>query len=145
MPGLECCRLNNAALIAYLCAVKKSLRIFGLTSISLLYCFVIGMYSGVGSNANAAVAKHSNASGESYAASVSAGTFHHTVQSENSFTAVNHARPFSLKNVYDEYSACLKISEQLFCTSFVQYSFYSHKLLMRVQQTDLIFPFHYFW
>jgi len=125
--------------------VKKSLRNIGLIGISLLYCFVIGIYSGITFNADAAVAKHSKGSHESYTAAVSAKSFHHTVQTENSVTAFNHARPVSLKNSFNEYSACIKITEQLFFTGFLQYSFYSHKLLMRVQQTDLIFPFHYFW
>jgi hypothetical protein len=125
--------------------VKKSLRIIGLAGISLLYCFVIGIYSGITFNADAAVIKHSKASDENLTAAVSAKSFHHTVQTENAVTAFSHPKPVSSKNSHNEYSSCTKIAEQLFVTSFLQYNFYSHKLLMRVQQTDLIFPFHYFW
>jgi hypothetical protein len=125
--------------------VKKALRNIGLTGISLLYCFVIGISSGITYHADAAVLKHSKGSHETYKAAVSSKSFQHTVQTENAVTVFNHAKPVSVKHTQDDYSAHNKITEQLYVTGFAQYSFYSHKLLMRVQHTDLIFPFHYFW
>jgi hypothetical protein len=125
--------------------VKKNLQITGLLSITLLYCLAIGLYSGVGFNGIAAFANQGNAAKESYTHSVAAKSFHHTIQTGNSLTVCNHSNPVTVKNTYKEFSAVNKITEQILVCSFLQYSFYSHKLLVRLQNTDLIFPFQYFW
>lgn len=130
---------------SYLCTVKKSLHIIGLVSIALLYCFAIGLYSGVAYAGNTSLARQVNAAKESYSNSISAKSFHHTVQTENSVSLVNNARPVSVNNTHNEFSAGIKVPEQLFVHTFTQYSFYSQKLLARLQNTDIIFPFHYFW
>ena len=125
--------------------MKKSLHITGLISIALLYCLSIGLYSGMAFNGNAAFAKQGKAAKESYGYSISANSFQHTVQTENAVTVCNHSNPVTVKNTYKEFSAANTVTEQVLVHSFSQYSFYSHKLLMRLQNTDLIFPFQYFW
>ncbi|HEX2683303.1 MAG TPA: hypothetical protein VHL77_05205 [Ferruginibacter sp.] len=124
--------------------MKNALRNTALIGLSVLYCFVTSLYSGVGNNAKAVTASSFNAS-DSYTAAVSAKCFKHTVQSENSFSIFNHARPVSLKNSHNDFPACIKTTGALVLTRFQQYHFYSQNLLTRVRQTDLIFPFHYFW
>jgi hypothetical protein len=136
---------NNHRQKAYLCPVKKSLQITGLISIALLYCLFIGLYSGITFNGNAAFTKQGSASKESYGYSVSAKSFQHTVQTENSLTVCNHSNPVTVKNTFKELSAVNTITEQVLVHTFSQYSFYSNKLLVRLQNTDIIFPFHYFW
>ncbi|MBK7306802.1 MAG: hypothetical protein IPI88_06990 [Chitinophagaceae bacterium] len=125
--------------------MKKSLQITGLISIALLYCLSIGLYSGMAFKDNAAIAKQCNAADESYGYSISAKSFQHTVQTENSITVCNHSNPVTVKNTHKEFSALNTATEQVLVHSFSQYSFYAHKLLMRLQNTDLIFPFQYFW
>jgi len=125
--------------------VKRSLQITGLLSIALLYCLAIGLYSGMAFNRTAAFAKQPNTTKESYGYSVAAKSFQHTVQSENSLTVCSHNNPVTLKNTYKEFSAINKVTEQVLVRTFLQYSFFSHKLLLRLQNTDLIFPFQYFW
>jgi hypothetical protein len=125
--------------------VKKSLQITGLISIALLYCFTIGLYSGMAFNGNAAFAKQANATKETYGYSISAKSFQHTVQTENAVTVCNHNSPVTVKNTFKEFSDVNKVAEQILVHTFSQYSFYSNKLLVRLQNTDIIFPFHYFW
>jgi hypothetical protein len=125
--------------------VKKSLHITGLISIALLYCLCIGLYSGIAFNGNAAFAKQGSTAKESYGYSISAKSFQHTVQTENSLTVCNHSNPVTVKNTFKELSAANTVTEQVLVHSFLQYSFYSNKLLARLQNTDIIFPFHYFW
>ncbi|MEP7237167.1 MAG: hypothetical protein ABI685_04870 [Ferruginibacter sp.] len=125
--------------------MKKSLHITALISIALLYCFATSLYSGIAFKGNAAFAKQSNAANERYTADVSAKSFQHTLQTENSVSLVNHPRPAAVNNFHNEFSASIKVTEQLFVHTFLQYSFYSQKLLARLQNTDIIFPFHYFW
>lgn len=129
----------------YLCPVKRSLQITGLLSTALLYCLVIGLYSGVAFNDTAAFVKQTNTEKESYNHSVAAKSFQHTVQAENSLTVCNHHNPVTVKNTYKEFSAVNLAAEHALLHTFSQYNFFSNKLLVRLQNTDLIFPFHYFW
>ncbi|MFM6925882.1 MAG: hypothetical protein ACKOU7_10315 [Ferruginibacter sp.] len=125
--------------------MKKSLRITGLISITLLYCFAIGLYSGVAYAGNTAFLKQDGSATEKYSNTVSAKSFQHTIQTETSVTVCSHSNPATVKNTYKEFSAVNKAAEQVYVHTFSQYSFYSRKLLVRLQNTDLIFPFHYFW
>jgi IMP cyclohydrolase len=125
--------------------VKKSLQITGLISIALLYCLTIGLYSGIAFNGNAAFVKQGSTTKESYSHSVSAKSFQHTVQTENGVTVCNHSNPVTVKNTFKEFSAVNTVTEHILVHTFSHYSFYSDKLLVRLQNTDIIFPFHYFW
>jgi hypothetical protein len=114
-------------------------------SIALLYCFTIGLYSGVAYAGNTTFSKQAGNATEKYSNTVSAKLFQHTVQTENSITVCNHGNPVTVKNTYNKFSAVNKVTEQLSVHTFLQYNFYAHKLLARLLNTDLIFPFHYFW
>jgi hypothetical protein len=122
--------------------VKKSLRIIGLLNISILYCFVISLYSGHTFGYNPDFSKLTNSKTESYYSVVTANLFCHTTQTESS---VNVFPVTSLKTVAQQFSVCGKITEQLLFNVFSQYRFYSQNVLTRFTQTDIIFPFHYFW
>jgi hypothetical protein len=54
--------------------------------------------------------------------------------------------PFSfLKNYLNKFSACPKEAEIFHEITFSKYIFYAGNIIVRFQQTDIIFPFHYFW
>ena len=125
--------------------MKKSLHITGLISLALLYCFAIGLYSGAAYAGNISFSKQSGNATEKYSNAVSAKLFQHTVQTENSATVCSHSNPVTVKNTYKEFSAANIADEHVYLHTLSQYHFFSHKLLARLQNTDLIFPFHYFW
>ncbi len=50
-----------------------------------------------------------------------------------------------IKNSFKNLSATAKAIEQFFFSTYSQYSFFSQYLLIRLLQTDIVFPFHYFW
>lgn len=125
--------------------MKKSLQITGLISIALLYCLTVGLYSSMAFNGNAAFAKQAATTKESYGYSVAAKSFQHTLQTENAVTVCSHSNPVTVKNTFKEFSAANTVTEQVIVHIFSRYSFYSDNLLMRLQNTDIIFPFHYFW
>jgi hypothetical protein len=112
---------------------------------TLLYCFTTAFCSGMALKGNTIFPKTNSSEKESYSHSILPESFQHTVQTENSVTVCSHNNPLTVKNTYKEFSAANIADEQLFVCSFLQYNFYSHKLLVRLQKTDLIFPFHYFW
>lgn len=124
--------------------MKKVFRIFSLLTISALYSFVISLYS---SNAfiDNCTFSQTNSDTKQYSSLISSTLLCHTAQTESSITVHNNAPPSSLKNPFSEFSACLRTTEQLFFNVFSQYHFYSQNLLVRLQKTDIIFPFHYFW
>lgn len=125
--------------------MKNSLQITGFISIALLYCLCIGLYSGMAFNGIAAFAKKGNQAKESYGHNVSANSFQHTIQTENAITVCSLGNTVTAKNTYKELSAANTATEQVLVHAFSQYSFYSYNLLIRLQNTDLIFPFQYFW
>lgn len=112
---------------------------------TLLYCFATAFCSGMALKGNAIFSHNNSAEKESYSHSISAKSFQHTVQTENSVTVCSHHSPVTVKNTYKEFSGANLAAEHVLVHSFSQYNFYSHKLLVRLQKTDLIFPFHYFW
>lgn len=125
--------------------MKKLLHITALTGIALLYCFVIGLYSGAVHAGDVSFSKLDGKATASYAHSVTAKSFQHTVQTENSITLCSHSNPIIVKDSYKEFLAANKAIEHVSGHIFSQYNFFSHKLLVRLQNTDIIFPFHYFW
>jgi len=125
--------------------VKKSLRITGLISIALLYCFAIGLYSGVVYAGNGSFLTQDGHAEKKYSNPVFAKHFQHTIQSENAVTVCSYSNPASVKSTWKEFSAANIAAEHVYVHTFSRYNFFSRKLLVRLQNTDLIFPFHYFW
>ena len=110
-----------------------------------LYCLVISLYSGIAMDHATAFSKSISSEQPAFNKAIAAGSFFHTAQSEISAATCNTARPAPVKNTYNEIIAGFKVTEQQFSHRFLQYSFYSKNLLLRLQKTTLIFPFHYFW
>jgi len=122
--------------------VKKAFRTFSVLAVSALYFFILS----VGGNhafVESSCAQTPSGSWEN-SAFVSSKLLCNTVPAERTTVHYN-APPPSLKNSVSELSACLKTTEQLFFRVFSQYRFYSQQVLVRLQNTDLIFPFHSFW
>jgi hypothetical protein len=105
----------------------------------------MSLYSGYAFHSNAALSDFEKSGNKSYSAVVSSNLFCHTTQLKSSVTVFNHFPSPPLKNSFTELSAYTKVSEELFLHTFLQYSFYAQHLLIRLRQTDIIFPFHYFW
>lgn len=132
---------------SYLCHLNKYFKNIGLLILLTLYCFVISIYSGIAVGNTGNFSKQCPSRQQAYSKVVSEGSFCHTAQSEISGAVCNAAAaaPVPLKNTHDEIIAGFKAAEQLFLHRFSQYSFFSKNLLIRLQKTALIFPFHYFW
>ena len=126
--------------------VKKALRIIALIQISVLYCFVISLYSSNALVENTAFSKLTDSESKHRHALVASDLLSISAHAEISVPAFNAASSSSsLKNPLNGFLAWVKITEQLFFSLFSQYSFYSQNVLVRFQRTDIIFPFHYFW
>lgn len=125
--------------------MKKAFKIFALINVILLYGFAISINSSNPSNASVSFSTATNSQHESYHPDVTPGLFCHTIQEGNSFTGYSHVPSSCFKNSSNTFSACANAAEQLFSGKFSQYIFYSKNILIRLKQTDFIYPFHHFW
>lgn len=125
--------------------MKKAFKIFALINITLLYCFAVSINSSNASNAGVSFSKNTNSQHEGYHPDVTPGLFCHTTQEANSFTGYHHVPSASFKNSSNTFSFCANAAARLFFSKFSQYIFYSNNVLIRLKQTDYIYPFHHFW
>ena len=134
-------RLNKS----YLHRVKKAFKNIVFFHLSLLCCIVLCLGSGTVYANNYVVLKSAGASTRADHATFSHTEFCPTAHAENVVSIAHHIQPSSIKSTIKKCSAGAKTSAQLFFTTFAQYSYYSQNEIERLQRTDIIFPFHYFW
>lgn len=71
--------------------------------------------------------------------------FTYGLQVETSAQIFNCTPPFSFKNSSDEYPVIFKITEQLISHEFAQFSLFSLNLLIQRRNSNIAYPFQYFW
>ncbi len=134
-------RLNKS----YLHGVKKAFKNIVFLHLSLLCCMVLCLGNGTVYANNNVVLKSANALTSADHATFAVTEFCPTAQAENAVSIAHPIQPSSIKSIVKKCSADAKAIAQLFFTTFAQYSFYSQNEIERLQRTDIIFPFHYFW
>ena len=125
--------------------MKRSLRIIAILSVVLVYCFAISIYSTNAFNRGVTFSQLITSENQLHKSDVSSNSFCHTAQSESSVFTGNHIPFPSSKNTLSHFSACVNATQKLFLSAFSQYNFYAQNLLIRLKQTDFIYPFHHFW
>jgi hypothetical protein len=134
-------RLNKS----YLHGVIKAFKNIVFLHLSLLCCMVLCLGNGTLYANNNVVLKSANALTKSDHTTFSATEFCPTAHAENVVSIAHPVQPSSIKSTVKKCSAGAKAIAQLFFTTFSQYSFYAQNGIARLQRTDIIFPFHYFW
>jgi hypothetical protein len=76
---------------------------------------------------------------------INAVKYFHTPQTESLVNVINNLPSPNIKNSMFKLLKCPAIAEDLFNTAFTKYQYFSLNILMRFFETDIIFPFHYFW
>jgi hypothetical protein len=127
----------------YFWRVKKLLKITAILSISILYCLITSLYSVNAMNYYTDYSKHSNL--QYYSSIVSSNLFCHTEQTEGASNIYNNISRTSLKNSFNQFSACSFAPIQLLNNLYSPYIYFSENLTVRFMKTDIIFPFHNFW
>lgn len=113
--------------------------------IIILYCFIISGYSYNHLKTETAFSKGQSSDQKQYYSLVSDNLFCHTVQSEDSVNFVNNF-PTSSPKDYHNYTLSSGKAAGLFISgTFLKYIFCSRNFIIKFRQTDIIFPFHYFW
>jgi hypothetical protein len=122
--------------------VKKIANIVLLIPVVVLYCFFSGGYSTDRLVPERPVSHSSNE--KDHTSIGSAILFHRATLSENAGTIFNPV-PFSQKNKLSFTWSCRKITELTLSHHYSKYLFFSKNIIEWFRQTDIIFPFHYFW
>jgi len=123
--------------------VKKLVKITSILFFVALYCLITGLYRG-GSSSNPVNSKsNSSINIQEYFFFESLNTNDQVANNEN---AVSYSTPITtIKNHTSKFICSLFAIERIILNTFWQYSFDSHFLLIQFFQTDITFPFHYFW
>ena len=122
--------------------MKRLFKISVVLCISALYCLAIGLYSG---NANNSYAVSNSNQTEISSSVVSSNLFCHTEQTESLGSVYSHVSRTSVKNSFNQFSACPTIAGKLLFNKYLPYIYRSQTLVIGFSPTDIIFPFHYFW
>jgi hypothetical protein len=127
----------------YFYTVKNQFKIIALFGLSLLYCFIISMYSG---NVTPNLFDYKTQSKTEFKSQNSFTDFLIRTEQSESLSSLNRTIPrTNFKNQVNHYWTNSITSELLlFCFSS-RYVFISDHPVVNFRKCDLIFPFHYFW
>jgi hypothetical protein len=70
---------------------------------------------------------------------------YHTEKSESSVSIFTTVRSAVNPYAYKGFTAFIQTEEELIISAFSQYSWYSRNSIVRLTQSVLLFPFHFFW
>lgn len=82
---------------------------------------------------------------ERYTAVTTNDLFCNIAHNESSVSASGSNASSGIRDFFSDFSTLIQIDRQLTANLFFQYTFYARHLITRLQNTDIIFPFHYFW
>lgn len=130
---------------AYLCQMKRILRRIKLVPFAILYFFFLSFYSVLSSCTNSFLLPLTPLDKGSHITLASSDLLCHAIKTESLVNALNGLPNTSLKKNLNKCSDAFKTQEQSLFNTFSQCTFYSKNVILRFHQTDIIFPFHYFW
>ncbi len=125
--------------------MKKNLRIVSLLSIVALYSSIMSLCSSSLFSQSIDNSKQINPTNQQYYFFSSSNAHNQIAEKESSVSFCSNIPITIIKNSFKNLSATAKAIEQFFFSTYSQYSFFSQYLLIRLLQTDIVFPFHYFW
>ncbi len=120
--------------------MKNNVRIAGILSLTLIYCFAICMMT----NSLA----HSDFYGKSASSqeqNFSTTLFCQTTQAENTVNNDNNLPGPGFKSPNGNQGLLTKTIEQIFERTYAHYTDISINFLIELRKTDFLFPFHYFY
>lgn len=125
--------------------MKKVVKAAALFPILVLYCFIVSLYS-TGISASGIKFQNDQSTKEgSYFPIGGNYLLYHTTKTENVVNGFKNLLTFSFKNHTNDFLAHRKAAESYLFNTYSEYIFFAKNLVVKLQQTDIIFPFHYFW
>lgn len=125
--------------------MKNVVKIPGLLFISILYCYSICITY---NNSISSIAFGNEITRESknfYFSIASNNILYHTSQSESWSNSYNNYTSAISKNPFNWFFTNKNETEHLLFTIISQFYHHSRNILIRCRNTNIIFPFQYFW
>jgi hypothetical protein len=123
--------------------VKKLHKIAAVVNIFILFCLVLGINSRNSFEPQEASKQPVESTFSSSV--VSHNWFCDNPQSASLVQVIVHSAQTSLKNSFNQFSACPVAAGKLLFNKYLPYIYCSRSLVLGLKTTDIIFPFHYFW
>lgn len=129
----------------YICGMKEWVRIVSSIQLAILYCFAVIFCSNGSAALTSSNVTDLPADGGGYLLLASSEWFATEAQSLNLIKNFEKL-PFSAqKNYVDRFVACIRTVELFLVNTYSRYIYHSLYEVDRLQLTDIIFPFQYFW
>ena len=125
----------------YFCSVKRILKISVIVGISVVFCFILSIYSG--SVVTHGINIPQNSESGFFSSDLSFGSLYSNERSESSINV--HSTHTTVKNSFNQFSACSAASVSLLNNNYLAYFYCLIIAVVRFRSTDIIYPFHYFW
>jgi hypothetical protein len=125
--------------------VKKLLRIIAFSGISILYCLLFGWKATEMAYSPSVYAESVGTERVSYFSEGSSRLLYHVTRLENAINLLSNIPVTSVKKAFSGFSALEEMVRQISFNKLSRYNYLSQNLLVGLQKTDIIFPFHYFW
>lgn len=146
----EVSRLRNSVLHRiinkhYLWRVKKPLKIVLLSIFSILFYFLLSTNKGATELKTHTESHTEFPEKQKLKSFVSKDYIVLSTRTNVPFSFSKNNPNTTFKTFHNSLFVHTKTIERVFNIAYTQYNFYAKNVLARFKQTDIIFPFHYFW
>lgn len=125
--------------------MKNKLKIHSFHHFSVLCCFVISLYSTVILIEDQAALAGTSGNDENYYSIAAPKLFFPSTKSENIVIGADSFSASSEKQTQNEFSFTGRAAEVLLFCKFLKPLGFSGSFVFQFKNTDIIYPFHYFW
>lgn len=123
--------------------MKRILKILGFIGVSVVCCLVLGIYCGSIITSGSTCAQ--NTGGESFISESSTVALFSNERTESSLNLYNRTHRTNVKNSFNQFTACQVVAVKLFSYGYLPFIYCFSSCFIQFKNTDIIFPFHYFW
>jgi hypothetical protein len=125
--------------------MKNNLKAYSLIHFSVLFCFILSIYSTAIFSSDQRLLPGTSGSNENYYSIASPNLFFPLTKSENIVYGSGSFSNYSEKQTHNEFSFYCKEAEVLLFCSFLVHLNFSKRFVLPFKTTDIIYPFNYFW
>jgi hypothetical protein len=124
--------------------VKKYVSVTFLVNFLVLYGLSLSLFGSQNICSNNSSAKNRPYENESYYAISPLDSFRHCTKTENLINGFNNLPVTTLKKHFNAFSTKIKTAELFHVNEFAKYISYTKEAVIDFEQSDIIYPSHYF-
>jgi len=124
--------------------VKKNASAIVLVNFLVLYGLSLSLFGSQIIGSDNSSAKNRPCNNESYYAINPLDSFRHCIKTENLVDGFNNLPVTTLKKHFNAFSTKIKTAELFHINEFAKYITYTKSTVIDFEQSDIIYPFHFF-